>query len=183
MDTVETAIEYLRHNQTAYWWVFSGNSKIAECTNTDNVEDSISRFREASRFWPSGSYKLECSDKAANRSGSFKFPFSKGQGQPTSQSPTPMAQSNNAYGIPDHVLLQIQNETRRTLLFEQMHDKFGPMVDLVKDLEKRVEKLEKILADEDEDGTPDILEMTRKGAELAKAGSEIKRVFEGGKLF
>ncbi|WP_144051598.1 hypothetical protein [Fibrisoma limi] len=93
------------------------------------------------------------------------------------------ALSTNAYGVPDHVLKTIQEETRRTLLFEQMSQQFGPMAEMVKDLVKRVEKIEKYLADDDKDGIPNFLDTTKKVSDTVQAASEMKKVFSGGKLF
>ena len=185
MDTVETAVDYLRHNQTPFWWVFSGSSKIAESTNTDNLDDSITRFRDAARFWPAGSYKLECSDKASNRSGSFKFPFTKGQTTATQLPMQPAQQSNNVYGIPDAVLSKIVDETRQKILVEQMHADFVGFFKEWPEYKKKIDKMYDHLLDKDSDGdgTPDLMETARKGSEIVKNVADVKKVFEGGSIF
>ena len=183
MDTVEQAIDYLRHNNTPYWWVKSGNSKIADNTDEADINASVELFRKSAVFFPAGSYKLECSRNPKDRSGSYLFPFTKGTNAQPANSMQPV-QSTNAYGVSDVVLKQIQEETRRTLLFEQMADKFGPAMELLKDLDTRLKKVEKFLSeDEDEDGIPDFAEMTKKASDTVQAAHSIKKVFEGGKLF
>ena len=128
------------------------------------------------------SYKMEASRNPKDRTSGYQYTFTVGK---TGQTPTTMQPaSNNAYGIADHVLKQIQEEARRTLLFEQMSDKFGPMMDLVKDLDSRVKKIETYLKEDlDGDGMPDFLEGISKIGDVAKAGNEMKKVFTGGTLF
>ncbi|GAB3970834.1 hypothetical protein GCM10028806_19580 [Spirosoma terrae] len=183
MDTVEQAIEYLRHNNTPYWWIKSGNNKIGDNTDESDINSSIEQFRKTVQFLPAGSYKMECSRNPKDRSGSYLFPFTKGQTSQQTNHSMQSVNSTNAYGVADHVYKQIVEEARKTMMFEQMYDKFGPLVDLVKDLEKRVLKLEKMFADEDEDGMPDFLQVAQKASDTVQAASEIKKVFSGGNGF
>lgn len=177
MDTLEQAIEYLRFNNTPFWWVKSGNSKIADNTDESDINASVNLFRQSAAFWPNGNYKLEMSRNPKDRSGSYQYQFTKGATANQPGNTMQPVNSTNAYGIADHVLKQIQEEAKRTLLFEQMADKFGPMVELVKDLDTRLTKVEKFLKDEDHDGTPDFLESIKKVGDVAKAGKEFKNLF------
>lgn len=182
MDTLEQAIDYLRFNKTPYWWIKSGNSKLADNTDEGDMNASIDQFRAASAFWPGGVYKMEASRNPKDRTSGYQYTFTVGKTAQTTTAIQPM--SNNAYGISDHVLKQIQEDARRTLLFEQMADKFGPMTELVKDLDSRVKKIETYLKEDiDGDGTPDFMESISKIGDVAKAGNEMKKVFQGGTLF
>lgn len=178
MATVSNAIATLRLNNTPFWWLSNGSGKkVGQYLDSSDLDASISKLNEVYELLPDGTYTLKASDKEQNHSGANHFTFSKSSKGTQTSTMQPIVHSSNAYGIADHVLKQIQEETRRTLLFEQMSAQFGPMAELVKDLEKRLEKVEKILADEDGDGSPDIFEMTRKATEVVKAGKEIKGFF------
>ncbi len=185
MDSVETAAQYLQHHGTPYWWVMSGKSKIGECISTEDMNTSIAQFKASSVFWPAGSYVLECSDKVANRSGSFKLPFTKGQTTAaTAQAMQPAQPSNNVYGIPDAVYQKIQAEERQRLLMEQMHGQFTAFIAEWPEYKKKIDKIDAFLKDEDGDGTPDLLENIKTATSTVSAVSEMGKVFKGtGKLF
>ncbi|CCH52358.1 hypothetical protein BN8_01354 [Fibrisoma limi BUZ 3] len=184
MANLSNAIEHLRLNHTPYWWLFSGTTKVGQYTKSDNLDDSIAHLQNSVGLLPDGNYRLKSSDKENNHSGAVQISFNTSANAPA-QPATAMqtALSTNAYGVPDHVLKTIQEETRRTLLFEQMSQQFGPMAEMVKDLVKRVEKIEKYLADDDKDGIPNFLDTTKKVSDTVQAASEMKKVFSGGKLF
>lgn len=182
MATVANAISSLELNETPYWWLYSGTTKVGQSINTDNMADSIARFRQIVELQPHGNYKVTgAKNPNDNRGGtSINFTITKDAPANAMQSTT-AAMSTNAYGIPDHQLRTIQEEARRTLLFEQMQQQFGPMADMVKDLLRRVEKMEKYLKeDEDGDGTPDWMQTVKTATDAAKSVGEIKSVFEGG---
>ncbi|GAB3754607.1 hypothetical protein [Spirosoma pomorum] len=184
MDTVQTAVEYIRHNRKPYWWVKSGSRKVGECTSTDNVEDSIHQFLTCVNFLPPGSYQLECSDKENNRSGSLNFPFTKAQSSGQSATPMPPAQpSTNVYGIPDAVYQKIQEETRQKLLVEQMHGQFMDFMQEWPEYKKKIDKCVELLKDEDDDGIPDLFESAKKVGDTIGAVSEVKKLVSNGKLF
>lgn len=180
MDTLQTAEQYIRHNQTPYWWVTSGSAKLAESVDTENIEDSIARFRESSVFWPDGNYRLECSQKKADRSGSFKLPFTKkGQSAATAQAMgSAQAVSTNAYNIPDHIYKQVVEEARFKMLVEGMADDFKTFMREWPEYKKKIDKIDAFLKDEDENGTPDIFENVKKGTEMVKTVSELGSVFK-----
>ena len=143
MATIDNAVRFLEQNDTPYWTIHSGSSKVGQSSGTDNLQDSISRFRECMELQSPGNYKLVCAKNPNDNRGGLTFNFSKGQTSHTQTNSMQSAPTTNAYGVSDLVYKQIVEETRRTLLFEQMADKFGPLVDLVKDMEKRLNKLEK----------------------------------------
>jgi hypothetical protein len=183
MDTVEQAVDYLRHNQTPYWWVKSGNSKIADNTDESELNQSVEQFRKAVQFLPPGAYKMECSRNPKDRSGSYFFPFTKGQLNAQTTNSMQAAPSTNVYGISDAVVLKIQEETRQRILLEQMHGDFMAFIKDWPDYRKKIDALHNYMKDDDDDGTPDFLEMTKKASDTVQAATEIKKVFSGGSGF
>ena len=185
MDTVENAIQYLQLHETPYWWVKSGKTKIGEYVASEDMNTSIAHFRTASALWPAGTYTLECSYKEQNRSSSFSFPFTKGQQPAATAQAMGHAQgvSTNAYGISDQLLKQIQEEARFKMLVEGMADDFKDFMKEWPEYKKKIDKIDAFLKDEDENGTPDILENVKKGTEMVKTVSELGSVFKNvGKL-
>lgn len=182
MDTFNDAEQFIRDNEAPFWWLFSGNSKVGQNAKESDVNASIDLLRKAVNILPPGSYKLECTDKVTNRSGSFKFPFTKGSNGQTSTVMQP-AQSLNPYGIDDFKLKHIQEETRFRLKVEQMIDKFDDFIEEWPAYKKKIDTMHEYLKDENEDGLPDILESAKKVSQIAQAGVDIKKVFAGGDLF
>lgn len=182
MATVANAIQSLELNETPYWWLYSGATKVGQSINTNDMAESIARFRQIVELQPHGNYKVTGAKNPNDNRGGTSINFNIAKDAPASATQsTPAVISTNAYNIPDHVLQKIQEETKRTLLFEQMHQQFGPMAEMVKDLMKRVEKIEKFLKDDDDgDGTPNFLEMAKTATDTVKSVGEIKSVFEGG---
>ncbi|QHV97566.1 hypothetical protein [Spirosoma endbachense] len=182
MDTVEQAVDYLHHNKTPFWWIRSGNNKIGDNTDEADLNASVEQFRKTVQFLPPGQYKLECSRNPKDRSGSYLFPFTKGTSAQTSN-PMQAAPSTNVYGISDAVVLKIQEETRQRILLEQMHGDFMAFIKDWPEYRKKIDALHNYMKDDDDDGTPDFLEMTRKASDTVQAASEMKKVFSGGSGF
>lgn len=182
IDTVENAVAYLQHHNTPYWWVKSGTTKIGECVDTEDMTASIAQFRTASTLWPSGSYKLECSDKPQNRSGSFTFPFTKGQSAATAQAMPPVA-TNNVFGVPDATYAHLQSQFEQAFIMRQMYEFYRTFEKEWPEYKKKIDAMHTFLKDDDGDGTPDILENVKKGTEMVKTVSELGSVFKNvGKL-
>ncbi|MVM34870.1 hypothetical protein GO755_32880 [Spirosoma sp. HMF4905] len=173
MDTLENAIAFLRHNDTPFWWLFSGNSKVGMNVKEEDINASIDLLRKSVEFLPNGSYKLECSANKNDRSGSFKFPFTKGQIS-TTRAATMSTNSMNPGGLSDEHLRRIRDEERFKLKVENLVDKMERFFEEWPDYKKKIDRL---LTDDDDDGIPDILEMTRKVTDVAKAGKEMKGLF------
>lgn len=90
----------------------------------------------------------------------------------------------NAYGIPDHILAKIQEETKQTFMFQQMYTEFQTIKKEFETVKGLVEKIDKYLKEDlDGDGTPDILQSAKKLGDVAETVSSVKRVFSGTSLF
>lgn len=186
MDTIDNAVEYIRHNKTPFWWIKSGDKKTADNTTEEDLNTSVELFIKAVSFLPPGLYKLEVSRNTKDRSGSYHINFTKGQSTATQMQNQTIIPSTNPFGISDITYQKIQDETRRNFMFEQMYNEFTQFMKEWPDLKKKIERIEKIedfLKDQDGDGTPDFLEMTKKGGEIMKNVQEVKKVIEGGSLF
>lgn len=174
MDTFEKAIESLQHNEAPFWWLTSGSNKIGQNIKEDDLNKSVELLRTAVGFVGPGSYKLEYSTKVTDRSGSFKFPFTKGSS--ASSTPTTMnAICTNPYGIPDAVLKQVQDETRFKLIVEGMAEKFNKFMDEWPEYKKKIDTL----WDEDSDGNgiADVMEGAKKIADVAQTAKQMKSIF------
>lgn len=182
--TLENAIQLLRLKNTPVWWLTNGQLKMAEYTESDNVEDAVLHLQQAVGMLPPGNYKLKYSDKASNHSGAFHYSFSTVQGNQTANLMQPQQPSTNAYGIADHVLKQIQEEAKRTFMFEQMYNDFPNIKKRLDELGANIEKIEKYLKEDlDGDGTPDIMQSAKKLGEVAETVGSVKKIFSGSSLF
>lgn len=120
MDTTQDAIEYIRHYKAPFWRIMNGTAKCGEHT-TDNLEQSIADFQTALRFLPAGNYKLKVSDKADKYNGGLETSFVKGTtGTPTQTAPTMQGISTNAYGIPDHIKREIEQQAEKDFMLRQL---------------------------------------------------------------
>lgn len=184
MATVANAIQSLELNDTPYWWLFNGSSKVGQNISSADMADSLTRFRQIVELQPPGNYKLTgAKNPNDNRGGtSINFTISKDAPANAMQNAAPVV-STNAYNIPDHVYQQIVQKAQQDFMFQQMYNEFQAFMKDWPEFKKRIEKIEKIeayLKDEDQDGTPDILQMAKQATDTVKSVSEIKSVFEGG---
>ena len=181
MDTVEQAIQSLQLNESPYWWLYQGNGKVAQNIKESDMQASVQALRNALALLPSGSYKLEHSQKTNDRSGSFKFPFMKGTSVQAAMQPT-QSIGNNPYNISDAAYLQLQNEIRAKVLAEQLHAKMDTFFsDVWPEYKKKIDTLWN--EDQDGDGMPDILETVKKAGDAMSAVGEVTKTFKGKSLF
>ncbi|WP_460640073.1 hypothetical protein [Larkinella harenae] len=93
------------------------------------------------------------------------------------------AVSTNEYGIPDHILKKVQEETRFKMLVEGMADDFRQFMKEWPEYKKKIDKIESYLKDEDGDGTPDFMQVAKTASDTVNSVREVKKVFEGGSGF
>ena len=164
----------MQHNEAPFWWLSSGTSKMGQNIKEDDLNRSVTLLEKSVSLLPSGTYKLECSTNKNDRSGSFKFPFVKG-GSVAASTTAMSAQSTNPYGIPDHILKQVQDETRFHLLVEGMAEKFNRFMEEWPAYKKKIDTLWS--EDDDENGIPDILEKAKQVSDVVQTAKQMKSVF------
>lgn len=181
MATLANAVENLKLNQTPIWWLYSGSTKVGQFTKSDNLQDSIDYLEQAVSLLPAGNYRLKSSDKEANHSGAVHFTFTKGSDSaPSTTTAMSTPNSTNAYGISDEKLKQLQEEIRFRLMVEGMVDDFKDFMKVWPEYKKKIDTL---WADEDNDGTPDILGSLSKVSQAVEHGNKIKQSLSNAKLF
>ena len=177
MATINEAINHLKHNETPYWWLFSGSQKVGQYTKNDNLPDSINHLEQQVSMLPSGNYRIKSTDRESNHAGALNFNFTTANAtNPTGTSMQP-ATTNNVYGVPDAVYAKIQNEARQNLMMEQMHGGWSDFIKEWPEYKKKIDFCYKELSDDDDDGTPNFLEMGRKLKETTDMVGGLKSSF------
>lgn len=181
MDTTENAVSYLNLHKTPHWTLFSGSTKVGESDGSDNLEDSITRFRETMQLLPSGSYKLLCAKNPKDNRGGLTCTFSKGQTSSASPAnPMQAAPSSNIFGVPDATYAHLQAQFEQAFIMKQMYQWFQ---EFSKEWPEYKKKIDILYEDEDGDGTPDFMQMAKTASDTMNSVKEVSKAFEGGKAF
>lgn len=184
MKTEQSILETLRDEETPYWYLYDGASITARSGETSDIEESLLRLKESLAQLPPGTYRLKAANHRKKHNGAtwhdVTISARKGQPQPTAMN----GQSTNAYGIPDHIYLKIQEEAKQSFMFQEMYAEFKEFRKEWPDFKKRFEKMEKFLTeDSDGDGISDFAETMGSVAKAADSASTVKKVFTGTGLF
>ncbi|GAB2585742.1 hypothetical protein [Spirosoma areae] len=185
MYTELTILDRLRTDQTPYWYLYDGSRLMKRNRETPDLEQSIAHLSESLAQLPSGTYRLKAANHLKKHNGAAWHDLTISSGQ-HHQYPTPMnpSASTNAYNIPDHIYLKIQEEERQKFMFNDMYAEFKELRKEWPEYKAKVDKIEKFLfEDADGDGVSDFAETMKTVASAADSASTVKKVFTGSGLF
>jgi hypothetical protein len=183
METDKSILQRLRDDNTAFWALYDGQQITRRNGETADLDESLKRLADCLAELPPGTYRLKAGNHPKKHNGAAWHDVTiaprKGQFLPTMTGP-----STNAYGIPDHVYLKIQEEAKQSFMFQEMYAEFKEFRKEWPEFKRRFDNMEKLLADdEDGDGIPDFAETMSKVANAADSANSIKKVFTGTSLF
>ncbi|GAB4044629.1 hypothetical protein [Spirosoma litoris] len=182
MQTEQSILTQLRSDQTPFWYLYDGQTVTARNGETADMNESLQRLKGSLAELPPGTYRLKAANNKNKHNGAEWHDITI---HPRTQTlPKMTGQSTNAYGIADHVLAKIQEDTERNFMFKQMYQKFMEFDKEWPEFKKQLEQLRKdFYEDKDGDGIPDFAETIGKVANAAESANAVKKVFTGTSLF
>jgi hypothetical protein len=182
METEKSILNRLRQDNTPFWYLYDGQAVSRRNGETADLDESIQRLADSLAELPPGTYRLKASNNPKKHNGAAWHDIT--IGGRTQLLPKMTGPSTNAYGIPDHVYLKIQEEAKQSFMFQEMYAEFKEFRKEWPEFKRRFDNMEKLLADdEDGDGIPDFAETMSKVANAADSANSIKKVFTGTSLF
>ena len=185
MLTETTVLEQLQTDQTPFWYLYeSGGTKAFRVSgDTADIDVSVQRLTDTLAQLAPGTYRLKAAESPNKHNGAKWHDLTIGARNAKPNSGR-MTGSTNAYGIPDNVLKQIQEETRQKFMFEDMYAEFKQFRAEWPEYKKKVDKMEKYLSEDlDGDGIPDFAQTVSSVAKSVEGINTVKKVFTGSSLY